>query len=230
MALTENHCHPSYPREAFRVHKEICEVTGKDSLDKVAAEVRACTQCDLHKGRKNSVPGEGPSKAEIMFIGEGPGFHEDQQGRPFVGAAGKFLEDLLASINLSREQVWITNVVKCRPPGNRDPKPEEIEACTGLYLERQIEMVNPKVIITLGRFSMARYFPGAKITAVHGQPKRVGGRLVVPMFHPAAALHQASLRPTVEADFKRLPQLIAQAADLKEESGGDPPATQMSMF
>jgi DNA polymerase len=206
------------------------KVSSKDSLDKIASEVRVCTECGLAKGRKNAVPGEGPAKAEIMFIGEGPGFHEDQQGRPFVGAAGKFLEELLASAGLSREQVWITNIVKCRPPGNRDPKPEEIETCTSLYLERQIDLVDPKVIVTLGRFSMARYFPGAKITAVHGQARRVGGRLVVPMFHPAAALHQSSLRPTVEADFKRLPEIIAQAAAASDDGPKDPPATQMSLF
>jgi DNA polymerase len=206
------------------------KVSSKDSLEKIATEVRVCTACGLAKGRKNAVPGEGPDQAEIMFIGEGPGFHEDQQGRPFVGAAGKFLEELLASANLSRDQVWITNIVKCRPPGNRDPKPDEIETCTSLYLDRQIELVNPKVIVTLGRFSMARYFPGAKITAVHGQAKRMGGRLVVPMFHPAAALHQSSLRPTVEADFKRLPEIIAQATAAKNDDAKEPPATQMSMF
>ena len=204
-------------------------MTENDSLDKIAAEVRVCKNCPLHKGRKNAVPGEGPANARIMLIGEGPGFHENEQGRPFVGAAGKFLEELLASAGLKREEVWIGNVVKCRPPGNRDPLPDEIKAC-GDYLDRQIAVINPKVIITLGRYSMARYFADAKISAIHGQPKRVGGRLIVAMYHPAAALHQASLRPTVEADFKRLPQILADAGKIEEVNTAAPDATQLSMF
>jgi DNA polymerase len=200
-----------------------------DTLEKVAAEVRACKKCPLHKGRKHAVPGEGPAAAEIMFIGEGPGFHENEQGRPFVGAAGKFLDELLAGAGLSREQVWIGNVVKCRPPGNRDPQSDELSAC-GDYLDRQIALLNPKVIVTLGRFSMARYFPGAKISAVHGQARTVGGRLVVAMFHPAAALHQQSLRRTVEEDFKKLPGLIAQANPPAAAAPDEPPPTQLSMF
>jgi DNA polymerase len=185
-------------------------VSGEDDLKVIAAEVAACTKCKLHLSRKNAVPGEGPAHSEIMFIGEGPGFHENEQGRPFVGAAGRFLEELLAKIGLTREQVFICNVVKCRPPGNREPLPEEIEACAE-YLERQIRAVNPKVIVTLGRFSMARYLPSARISAVHGQARTVDGRLVVPMFHPAAALHQPSLRRSIEEDFARLPEIIRRA-------------------
>ncbi|MBI3359585.1 MAG: uracil-DNA glycosylase [Chloroflexi bacterium] len=200
-----------------------------ETLEKIAAEVKACKKCPLHKGRKNAVPGEGPADSKIMFIGEGPGFHENEQGRPFVGAAGKFLEELLASIGMKREQVWIGNVVKCRPPGNRDPQPDEIDACRD-YLERQIALVNPKVIVTLGRYSMERYFPGVKISNVHGQPKRIGGRLVVAMFHPAAALHQPSLRRTVEEDFKRLPQMIAEASKIEEVRSDEPQPKQLSMF
>ena len=181
-----------------------------------------------------AVPGEGPANASIMFIGEGPGFHENEQGRPFVGAAGRFLEELLASIGMERTQVFIANVVKCRPPGNRDPLPEELEACSD-YLERQIQAVNPKVIVTLGRFSMARYFPNAKISDVHGQAMRVRGRLVVPMYHPAAALHQGSLKPVVERDFALLPELIAKSVDLPETSVDEPPVDrqepkQLSLF
>jgi uracil-DNA glycosylase family 4 len=163
-----------------------------------------------------------------MFIGEGPGFHEDKQGRPFVGAAGQFLEELLASIDLSREQVFITNVVKCRPPANRDPEPEEIEACRG-YLDRQIELIQPKMVVTLGRFSMARYFPNAKISQIHGQPKKMDGVIYYPMYHPAAALHQPSLRRTVQEDMKRIPQLLADIDRLAEE---EPPenAEQLSLF
>jgi uracil-DNA glycosylase len=179
-------------------------------LAEVAREVAVCQKCELYHSRKKAVPGEGPARCEIMFIGEGPGFYENEQGRPFVGAAGKFLDELLAQAGLKREEVWITNIVKCRPPGNRDPLPEEISACNG-YLERQIQAVDPSIIITLGRHSMGKYMPGAKITAVHGQMRKVGDRYVIAMFHPAAALHQASLKPSVLADFAKLPQLLEQA-------------------
>lgn len=179
-------------------------------LDLIAQEVKACTKCKLYKSARQGVPGEGPANAEILFIGEGPGFYEDQQGRPFVGASGKFLEELLASIGLKRQDVFIANVVKHRPPGNRDPEPDEIKACSE-YLDRQIAALQPKVIVTLGRHSMARYFPGAKVSSIHGQARVVDGRLVVAMFHPAAALHQESLRQTVIEDFKKLPGYIARA-------------------
>jgi DNA polymerase len=173
-----------------------------------------------------------------MFIGEGPGFHENEQGRPFVGAAGKFLEELLAKVDMIREQVFITNVVKCRPPGNRDPRPEEVEMCTKTYLERQIQAINPKVIVTLGRFSMGFFLPNAKISAVHGQAMKIKGRLVVPMYHPAAALHQQSLKPVVEADFIKLPSLISQASnapEFRDEEGNNnnnknEEPKQLSMF
>ncbi|HSF81195.1 MAG TPA: uracil-DNA glycosylase [Anaerolineales bacterium] len=186
-----------------------------DILAKIAQEVSGCEKCTLHHSRKLAVPGEGPKDAAIMFIGEGPGFHENEQGRPFVGAAGKFLDELLAKIGMQRSEVFITNVVKCRPPGNRDPLADELEAC-GDYLERQIQAINPQVIVTLGRFSMARFLPNAKISSVHGQSMQVRGRLVVPMYHPAAALHQGSLRPVIEKDFARLPGLIARASEAPE--------------
>jgi len=163
-----------------------------------------------------------------MFIGEAPGFHEDQQGRPFVGAAGNFLEELLESIGLKREDVFITNVIKCRPPGNRDPLPEEIEACKP-YLDRQIELLQPKLVVTLGRFSMARAFPKARISRIHGQPRKVGGVIYYPMYHPAAALHQPSLRRTVEEDMRRIPELIEQAAHIAE-SPLPPEAEQLRLF
>ena len=173
-------------------------------------EIADCPNCPLARTRTQTVPGMGPASAEIMFIGEAPGAREDEQGLPFVGPAGRFLDELLASVGLSRESVYICNVVKCRPPDNRDPQPEEISACRP-YLDRQIEIVNPKVIATLGRFSLARWFPGVTIGRVHGQPKRVGGRLVVPMYHPAAALHRGNLRSVIEADFARLPALLEEA-------------------
>ena len=186
-------------------------MSSSDILMEVARQVTACEKCALHFSRKKSVPGEGPADAEIMLIGEGPGFYENEQGRPFVGQAGKLLEDLLAAVGLKREQVFITNVVKCRPPANRDPLPDELLACGG-YLERQIEAIAPRVVVTLGRFSMAKFLPNAKISEVHGQATWVRGRLVVPMYHPAAALHQPSLRPVLEKDFTRLPDYIRQAA------------------
>ncbi len=185
-------------------------MSAEDELAQVAKEVSSCQKCALYHSRKHAVPGEGPDEAEIMFIGEGPGFYENEQGRPFVGAAGKFLDDLLAQAGLKRQQVWITNVVKCRPPGNRDPLPEEVATCDA-YLERQISAIKPSIIITLGRYSMGKFMPGAKISAVHGQMRKVGDRYVVAMFHPAAALHQASLKPAILADFANLPQLLEQA-------------------
>jgi uracil-DNA glycosylase family 4 len=210
--------------------KRLAETT----LAQIAREVSVCTRCMLHHSRKLAVPGEGPVDSEIMFIGEGPGFHENEQGRPFVGAAGKYLEELLAKINMRREQVFIGNVVKCRPPNNRDPLPDELAACSD-YLERQIQVINPKVIVTLGRYSMARFLPNAKISDVHGQAYRIKGRLVVPMFHPAAALHQPSLKVSVERDFAHLPDLIAKAdapAIVEEEKPPENKSepTQLSLF
>lgn len=181
-------------------------------LEKIAEAVSTCKKCELHHSRSKGVAGEGPSTADIMFIGEGPGFHENMQGRPFVGAAGDFLVELLAGIGMKREEVFITNVVKCRPPGNRDPLPDELQTCAP-YLDRQLQIINPKVIVTLGRFSMARFIPNAKISEIHGQPVRVKGMLVVPFYHPAAALHRPSLRSVVEEDFARLPELIQNAGE-----------------
>jgi uracil-DNA glycosylase family 4 len=211
-------------------------VNPKEELEKVAREAAVCTRCNLQFSRKNAVPGEGPVNSEIMFIGEGPGFYENEQGRPFVGAAGKFLDELLHQIGMQRSDVFITNIVKCRPPGNRDPESGEIQACND-YLERQIQAINPKVIVTLGRFSMARFLPNAKISDVHGQAMSIKGRLIVAMYHPAAALHQRSLQSTVEEDFARLPELIAKANQMPEysdpSSNGheeDTGATQLSLF
>jgi uracil-DNA glycosylase len=205
-------------------------VSSEEELRAVALEVRACKACKLYRSRKNAVPGEGPAASDLMFIGEGPGFHENEQGRPFVGAAGKYLEELLASIGLRREQVFIGNVVKCRPPGNRDPLPEEIQACSA-FLERQIQAIQPKVIVTLGRFSMARFFPNARISDIHGRARMLNSRMVVAMYHPAAALHQPSLRREVEADFANLPALIKRAAPVAPaESETAEPPQQLSLF
>ncbi len=179
-------------------------------LQEIAGQVAACKSCQLSFARKNAVPGEGPANAEIMLIGEGPGFYENEEGRPFVGSAGKYLDELLERAGVSRKEVFITNVVKCRPPGNRDPLPEELSACNA-YLDRQIEAINPLIIVTLGRYSMSKFLPNVRISEVHGQPAWVRGRLIIPMFHPAAALHQPSLKTSVERDFTRLPEWIQQA-------------------
>lgn len=185
-------------------------MSAEETLAQLARNVATCTKCALSESRKRAVPGEGPADAEIMFIGEGPGFHEDEQGRPFVGASGKFLDQLLAQAGVTRKDVFIANVVKCRPPGNRDPKPEELSMCDE-YLEAQIRAINPSIIVTLGRFSMGRFIPGAKITAVHGTLHKIGDRFVIPMFHPAAALHQAALKPAILADFANLPDQLNEA-------------------
>lgn len=176
-------------------------------LDQIAAQVRACQRCPLGRERTQAVPGEGPSDAEIMFIGEGPGFHEDRLGRPFVGASGNLLEELLATIGLTRDQVFIANVVKCRPPNNRDPLPEEIAACKP-WLDQQEAAIRPRVVVTLGRFSMQRYFPGQSITRIHGQARRQGETACVPMFHPAAALRNPQWMTEIRQDFARLPALL----------------------
>jgi uracil-DNA glycosylase family 4 len=206
-----------------------------DSLEQIAAEVTACHKCPLGDGRKNAVPGEGPANARILFIGEGPGFHEDLQGRPFVGASGQYLEELLAEIKLTRRQVYIANVIKCRPPGNRDPEPLELAACRD-YLDRQIALIRPSVIVTLGRYSMERYFPGQSISRIHGRPKRAGDVFYLPMFHPAAALRNPAWRQDMSKDMGRIPTLLAeidavlaQREPQPEEESGDN-FEQLSLF
>ncbi len=178
-----------------------------DTLENLAQQVRDCTDCPLHAGRANAVPGEGPADAEILFIGEGPGYHEDQQGRPFVGPAGAFLEDLLQSIGMTRDQVYIANMVKCRPHNNRDPMPNEIEACRK-YLDRQIELIDPLLIITLGRFAMSRFLPGQSISRVRGRLLTAEGRRIFPIMHPAAGLRRQEMRAAIEEDFAKVPGLL----------------------
>ena len=196
-----------------------------DSLAQIDREVSNCTDCPLHQNRSRAVPGEGPENAEIMLIGEAPGFNEDKQGRPFVGAAGQFLEKLLASANLSREDVYITNTVKCRPLNNRDPLPVEMAACRK-YLDRQIAAIAPKVIVTLGRHSLTSFLPKETITKARGRPRSVNGTTLFPMYHPAAALHQQSLREVIEADIKKLPTLLKEIPPMEKEREGE----QLSMF
>ena len=203
-------------------------------LEHISEQVKACQQCPLGQMRTHAVVGEGPPNAEIMLIGEGPGYHEDRQGLPFVGQSGKLLEHLLVAINLTREQVFITNVIKCRPPSNRDPLPQEIAACTP-YLHRQIELISPLLLVTLGRFSMAQFFPpSARITRVHGQPLRQAGRIIVPMFHPAAALRNPQWQNDMMQDFAQIPALLEEA---RREHGAQNPVElepddmeQLSLF
>jgi len=185
-------------------------------LDEVAAEVRDCVRCPLSRGRTRAVPGEGNPLTDVLLVGEGPGGREDATGRPFVGPAGQLLTELLRSIGWEREDVFITNVVKCRPPGNRDPQPEEITAC-GTYLTRQEHALDPAVIVTLGRYSLGRYLPGSRIGEAHGRLRRSGGRFVFPMYHPAAALHQSSLRETLFRDIRELPAALLAARQAIEE-------------
>ena len=222
-------------------------MSSAETLKEVAAEVSTCARCDLCKSRTRAVPGEGNPQAKILFIGEGPGFHEDKQGRPFVGPSGQLLQELLKSINLKREDVFITNVVKCRPPDNRDPLPAEIDACND-YLDRQIAAIQPLVIVTLGRHSMAKFFSGEKISAIHGRARIVGGQgepkkdgyICIPMFHPAAALRTESYKIALREDFKKIPVALAEAERLAAEVSAKPavpasvkkeePPQQMSLF
>jgi DNA polymerase len=201
-------------------------------LEQLAEQIRTCQRCRLAQTRLKAVPGEGPDNAPLMLIGEGPGFHEDRQGRPFVGKSGNLLEDLLATVGLARRDVFIANVVKCRPPDNRDPLPDEIEACRP-YLDRQIALIQPRLVITLGRISMARYFPGQSITRVHGQIKWVGEVGYVPMFHPAAALRNPQWMAAIRQDFAQLAPLVAELYPDRAgapERGQADEAQQLSLF
>ena len=187
-------------------------------------KIRECTDCFLCQDRTQAVPGSGLLEAELMFIGEAPGFHEDRNGLPFVGPAGKILDELLASVGLKRSDIYITNVVKCRPPSNRDPYPAEVAACKP-YLDAQIRMVNPRVIITLGRFALENFFPGAKISKAKGIVREWNGRTVYPVYHPAAALHNPSLKERLFEDFSRLPKVVSDARQselkvIEEEEAG----------
>jgi uracil-DNA glycosylase family 4 len=185
------------------------EDTALEEFSRLEADVSVCTLCALSQTRTNAVPGEGDRRAEIMFIGEGPGQNEDMQGRPFVGRAGQFLNQLIELIGLKRSDVYITNVVKCRPPANRDPLPYELAACLP-FLQAQIRLVNPTVIVTLGRYSLGTFFPGETISRIHGSVREVNGRYFYPMYHPAAALHQERYRTTIIDDMRSLGRWIEE--------------------
>ena len=196
------------------------------ALSELYNEIALCQKCEIAKFRTKVVPGEGVEDADMLFIGEASGWHEDQQGRSFVGLAGQYLDGLLASINLKREQVYIANVIKCRPPANREPLPTEIRNCRK-WLERQIEIIHPKMIVTLGRYSMAMFFPGKSISKIHGTAQKQDNVIYYAMYHPAAALHQQSLRQTIEADMLKIPQLLAQTKEITE---AEPEPQQLNMF
>jgi uracil-DNA glycosylase family 4 len=197
-------------------------------LTDLCKEIANCRQCDLAKERNKVVPGEGAEDAVIAFIGEAPGWHEDQQGHPFVGPAGQFLDELLASIGMKRQEVYICNVLKCRPPSNRDPLPIEIKTCQQ-WLDRQLQLIRPKMIVTLGRYSMAKFFPGETISRIHGKAREEGGVTYYAMYHPAAALHQQKLRETIMADMLRIPSLLAQAEPSPDTKAAEKPQ-QLSLL
>jgi uracil-DNA glycosylase family 4 len=197
------------------------------ALSELCQQITTCQRCQvLAENRTRVVPGEGAENADIVFIGEAPGWHEDQQGRPFVGPAGMFLNQLINSIGLRREQVYITNVIKCRPPQNRDPLPTEIQNCRP-WLDRQVELISPKMVITLGRYSMAMFFPGKSISKIHGTAHKQDNIIYYAMYHPAAALHQQSLRRVVEADMLKIPQILSGAETASEAK---PEPKQLNMF
>ncbi|TFG46371.1 MAG: uracil-DNA glycosylase [Dehalococcoidia bacterium] len=205
-----------------------------DALDALAEEIRRCERCGLARVRTCAVPGEGNPHTEIMFIGEAPGLNEDRTGRPFCGASGQFLTQLIESIGLKREDVYITNIVKSRPPGNRDPLPEEIEACKP-WLDQQLGIIKPKIIVTLGRFSMSRFFPGKTISRIHGQSEKIGDYTCFAMYHPAAALHQGSLRAIIMADMAKLPKLLEELKQSEQpipikSQPAEPSVRQLDLF
>jgi uracil-DNA glycosylase family 4 len=200
-------------------------------LEVVHNEARVCTRCVLSQSRKMGVPGDGPADADLMFIGEAPGYWENEKGIPFVGAAGHLLEELLKTIGFDRSQVFITNVLKCRPPNNRDPLPDEIAACRP-FLDQQLEIIQPKVIVTLGRHSSGRFFPPKAMRDMHGKPVQLGNSMAMATYHPAAILRQPGLRPIVDADFQLILELLKSAPDRITQSSEPPapPPTQLDLF
>ncbi|MBT3941287.1 MAG: uracil-DNA glycosylase [Chloroflexi bacterium] len=197
------------------------------SIDRIAAAVTSCTKCGLAGTRTHAVPGEGSDSPSIMFIGEGPGANEDQQGRPFIGRAGKLLDELLGVVPLRRSDVYITNVVKCRPPDNRDPLPEEVRACWP-YLEAQIRLLKPHVIATLGRHAMNRFLPGTRISDEHGRATVWRDIVVFPLYHPAAALRSTTLRQTLENDIRHLPEAVLQSLEMNSSQGTKDPEPEVA--
>ncbi len=199
------------------------------ALERIAGEVRACTNCRLHETRTRAVPGEGNPETEVVFVGEGPGFNEDREGRPFVGRAGALLVKFLATLGWRRDEVFITNIVKCRPPENRDPEPDEIAACAP-YLRRQLEILDPALVVTLGRHSLGRFMPGERISAAHGTVRPIdpstgaSNALAFALYHPAAALRAPQIERTSYADFARIPAALLESRARREGRPGPPVA------
>lgn len=198
-------------------------------LESLAIAVQTCERCGLHAGRANAVPGEGASQATVFFVGEGPGFHEDQQGRPFVGRAGQLLDELISGIGMRREDVFIANVVKCRPPNNRDPEPDEAAACRP-YLEQQLRLIEPSLIVLLGRHALNAFFPDARISRARGVARRQNGRVFLPIYHPAAALRQGRLHEVLVKDFQMIPKLLVDDSTVEDEESSQPDTRQLSLF
>lgn len=184
-------------------------------LESIASQIRHCNQCNLCQKRSNAVPGEGNPKASLLFIGEGPGKTEDEQGVPFCGASGKFLDELLQSIKFDRQSVFITNIVKCRPPNNRDPLPEEVMTCADLYLKQQIKLIQPKLIVTLGRHALNYFIPNLKISVAHGKIHRLNQQYYLPLYHPAVALYNGSMREVLKTDFLIIPRALKKIEQLQ---------------
>ncbi len=216
------------------------ETATRPGLREISDQIARCRLCKLGQGNARAVPGEGNPNASVILVGEAPGFYEDQQGRPFVGPAGQLLDQLLKAAGFARSDVFITNVIKHRPPGNRDPEEDEITACDA-FLKAQIAAINPRVIVTLGRYSLAKFLPGPRsMKDVHGKAFPYEGRLVCAMYHPAAALHQGSLRSVLEQDFRMLPMIISRAETRAAGTDTDrtaavtaeeePTAEQMALF
>ncbi len=203
------------------------------ALEAIAEEIRVCTRCRLHEQRARTVPGEGSPDTEVVFVGEGPGRDENQAGRPFVGASGRLLTELIESVGWRREDVFITNVVKCWPPGNRDPQPDEIAACAP-FLRRQLEALDPAVVVTAGKHSLGVFMPGERVGRVHGTARPADpatgahDALVFAMYHPAFALYDGSNRTTLETDIQGLPSVL-ESARARRESGAGQPAAASSM-
>lgn len=207
-------------------------VSAEEALRQVAEDVQVCTLCDLHIGAKHGVAGSGDAQAEIMFIGEAASYYDDRRGYPFSGPTGPLLDQLLALANLDRASIYLTNVVKHRLPSGQSLQPDEIAACAP-YLDRQIAAINPKLIVTLGRYAMARFIPRGSVSKLHGQTRKVGGRIVLAMYNPAAALHQEQLLHTIQEDFRiALPAALVEARSLTTEAS--PPdeqgPEQLSLF
>jgi len=198
-------------------------------LNSISEKIANCRRCNLWKETTHSVPGEGNPSSKVVFIGEGPGYNEDKLGRPFVGRAGKLLDKVLLSIGILREDVFITNIIKHRPPENRDPESGEITACK-IWLDQQLEVIKPKVIITLGRYSLERYIPKAKITALHGRPTLVKSQVVIPMYHPAAALRSTVILESFKQDFQRNSEILKYPEKVKTDELKEEDSDQISLF